>query len=87
MYATGYVFSKSFFTGWIIIGIVWMFMSFIFVGIYPIFEGRHSILSVCKQICSHLLVKCRTDNDTFQSNGEIKMTDANPSKNVPNLYI
>ena len=87
MYATGYVFSKSFFTGWIIIGIVWMFMSFIVVGIYPIFEGRHSILSVCKQICSHLLVKCRTDNDEFQSNDEIKMTDANPSKNVPNLYI
>ena len=48
MYGTAYVFTKPFFTGWIILGIIWMLISFIIVGIYPIIEGRHSIASVCK---------------------------------------
>ncbi|CAF1061659.1 unnamed protein product [Adineta steineri] len=40
MYGTAYVFSKSFFTGWVSIGIIWMFFSFCIVGIYPIVENQ-----------------------------------------------
>jgi uncharacterized membrane protein (DUF485 family) len=50
MYESSYVFSKSFFTGWVIVAIIWMFISFCIVGIYPVVEGRQSIMSVCKKI-------------------------------------
>lgn len=43
MYGTGYVFSKKFFTAWISVGIFWLFCSSVCVGLYPLYEGRHSM--------------------------------------------
>lgn len=43
MYGTGYVFSQKFFTGWVVVGIMWLFFSMFCVGLYPLFEGRHSL--------------------------------------------
>lgn len=43
MYGSGYIFSKPFFTFWAVIGIIWIFFSFFGVGLFPIFEGRHTI--------------------------------------------
>ena len=43
MYGSGYIFSKPFFTGWVVVGIIWIFCSFFGVGLFPIFEGRHTI--------------------------------------------
>jgi len=43
MYGTGYVFSEKFFTGWVVVGILWLFFSIFCVGLYPLFEGRHSL--------------------------------------------
>ena len=43
MYGTGYVFSQKFFTGWVVVGIMWLFFSMFCVGIYPVVEGRHSL--------------------------------------------
>ena len=40
MYGSGYVFSKPFFTGWVVVGIIWIFFSLGCVGIYPLWEGR-----------------------------------------------
>jgi Na+/proline symporter len=40
MYGSGYVFSKKFFTGWVVVGILWMFCSSFAVGLYPLWEGR-----------------------------------------------
>ncbi|EOD43650.1 putative urea active transporter protein [Neofusicoccum parvum UCRNP2] len=40
MYGSGYVFSKKFFTGWVVVGILWLFCSTACVGIYPLWEGR-----------------------------------------------
>jgi len=40
MYGTSYVFSKPFFTGWVVVGILWLFMSSFCVGVYPLWEGR-----------------------------------------------
>ncbi len=50
MYGSSYIFSKPFFTAWIIIGVVWMLISFIVVSIYPLIEGRQTIISVCKSL-------------------------------------
>jgi hypothetical protein len=43
MYGSGYVFSQKFFTGWVVVGILWLFCSIFMVGLYPLFEGRHSL--------------------------------------------
>lgn len=43
MYGSGYVFSKKFFTGWVVVGILWLFGSSFCVGLYPLWEGRHTM--------------------------------------------
>lgn len=42
LYGTAYIFSKSFFTGWVSVGILWLFCSAFCVGLYPLWEGRHT---------------------------------------------
>ncbi|KAL2007849.1 hypothetical protein VTN00DRAFT_7831 [Thermoascus crustaceus] len=44
MYGSSYVFSKPFFTGWVVVGIIWLFFTAIGVVIYPLWEGRESII-------------------------------------------
>ncbi|KAH9897323.1 Sodium:solute symporter family-domain-containing protein [Xylariomycetidae sp. FL2044] len=48
MYGSGYVFSKPFFTGWVVVGIIWIFCSSFTVGLFPLWEGRQSMIRVTK---------------------------------------
>lgn len=50
MYASSYIFSKPFFTGWVVVGIMWMFFSLGCVGLFPIWEGRANIAHTIKAI-------------------------------------
>jgi len=50
MYGSSYVFSKPFFTGWVTVGIIWIFGSLGAVGLFPIFEGRHTLKHTVKSI-------------------------------------
>lgn len=50
MYGSGYIFSKKFFTGWVSFGILWLFFSTTCVGLYPLWEGRHSMAHTAKSI-------------------------------------
>jgi len=50
MYGSGYIFSEKFFTGWIVVGILWLFISAGIVGVYPVFESRRTIWKVCKAL-------------------------------------
>jgi hypothetical protein len=43
LYGTGYIFSQSFFSGWVIVGIIWLLCSAMAVGVYPLWEGRKSL--------------------------------------------
>lgn len=54
MYGSGYIFSKPFFTGWISVGILWLFCSSFMVGIFPLWEGRHSMANTFKGIAKDL---------------------------------
>ncbi len=38
-----YIFSKSFFGGWITVSIMWQFFAFAAVVVYPLYDGRHEI--------------------------------------------
>lgn len=40
MYGSSYIFSKKFFTGWVSVGIFWLFCSAGCVGIFPLVQGR-----------------------------------------------
>ncbi|RYO84076.1 hypothetical protein DL766_008762 [Monosporascus sp. MC13-8B] len=50
MYGSAYIFSKPFFTGWVVVGIIWLFGSSIAVGLFPLWEGRHSMIRVVRGI-------------------------------------
>lgn len=69
MYGSGYVFSKPFFTGWVTVGIIWIFCSSGAVGIFPLWEGRHSIVRVTRGILG------MGKGDVFSEPIEGKVTD------------
>jgi Na+/proline symporter len=50
LYGTSYVFSKPFFTGWVIVGIIWLCGSCVAVGLFPLWQGRHSMRRVVGEI-------------------------------------
>ena len=50
LYGSSYVFSKPFFTGWVSVGILWLFCSLFMVGLFPLWEGRHSMANTFKGI-------------------------------------
>ena len=50
MYGSGYIFSKKFFTGWIAVGILCLFVSAACVGVYPLWEGRKTSARTLKAI-------------------------------------
>ncbi|CCK69656.1 Dur3p KNAG_0C05580 [Huiozyma naganishii CBS 8797] len=50
MYGTHYIFSKRFFTGWVVVLIIWIFISSFCVIIYPLYEGRHGLYTTFRGI-------------------------------------
>ena len=54
LYGSGYIFSKKFFTGWVSVGILWLFCSSFCVALYPLWEGRHSMAGTFKGIVRDL---------------------------------
>ena len=54
LYGTGYIFSKKFFTGWVSVGILWLFCSSFCVGLFPLWEGRYSMANTFRGIVHDL---------------------------------
>lgn len=50
MYGSSYVFSEKFFTGWVVVGIIWIFCSLFGVGLFPLWEGKASMMHTFKAI-------------------------------------
>ncbi|ODQ53354.1 Na+/solute symporter [Saitoella complicata NRRL Y-17804] len=46
MFGSSYVFSKSFFKGWVVVGCLWIFFALFSVGLFPLWEGRQGIATV-----------------------------------------
>ncbi|EFQ92407.1 hypothetical protein CFE70_010403 [Pyrenophora teres f. teres 0-1] len=76
MYGSSYVFSKKFFTGWVVVGILWMFCSCFAVGLYPLWEGRKTSVRTFKSIYWDITGK-RKPNKTMEMT-EGKGTDTPP---------
>lgn len=43
LYGTGYIFSKPFFRGWIVVFMVWLLVAFLYITFYPLYESRDAI--------------------------------------------
>ena len=71
MYGTGYIFSKRFFTGWIVVVFIWLFCSAICVGIYPLWEGRETCSRTIKAIIRDLSGGGRTSPSAVTTHGEV----------------
>ncbi|KAM3125677.1 hypothetical protein CJJ07_005093 [Candidozyma auris] len=50
MYGSGYIFSKKFFTGWIVVLFIWIWITAFVVIIGPIWEGRQGIYNTFRGI-------------------------------------
>ncbi|KAJ5758147.1 uncharacterized protein N7511_006841 [Penicillium nucicola] len=50
MYGSSYVFSRKFFTGWVVVGIIWLFFTLFGVVVFPLYEGRESIWRVARMM-------------------------------------
>lgn len=70
MYGTGYIFSKKFFTGWVVVGILWMFCSAFCVGLYPLWEGRKTSINTAKSIYLDLTGKRKPPRGPVVTEGE-----------------
>ncbi|KAF7973578.1 hypothetical protein HWV62_14858 [Athelia sp. TMB] len=46
MYGDGYIFSKTFFRGWVIVSLLWAFFAIFSVTVFPVIEGRHTLASI-----------------------------------------
>ena len=49
-----YVFTKSFFTGWVVVSGIWSILAFLAVGIYPLIEGYPAIRLVTSGLIAWL---------------------------------
>ncbi|KAK4696844.1 urea-proton symporter, partial [Lecanoromycetidae sp. Uapishka_2] len=50
MYGSAYIFSEKFFTGWVAVGIFWLFCSSAAVGIFPLVQGRKTFARTVKSM-------------------------------------
>ncbi|KAI6750496.1 hypothetical protein HG530_014777 [Fusarium avenaceum] len=50
MYAAKYTFSKEFFTAWTVVSLIWLWWTLLAVSFYPIWDGRHQIATVARNI-------------------------------------
>ncbi len=41
-----YVWSKAFFTGNAVVGFIWLYLALVMIGLYPLYDGRHSLKRV-----------------------------------------
>lgn len=76
MYASSYVFSKQFFTGWVVVGIIWMFFAVFCVGLYPLFEGRNSLARTAKFMIRDMTGKRRKRNIAIEGQRETSETSS-----------
>ncbi|KAF2839223.1 urea active transporter [Patellaria atrata CBS 101060] len=76
MYGSGYIFSKKFFTGWVVVGIMWLFFSSFCVGIYPLWEGRATSARTFKAIFLDITGKRKPGRVTH---GEVREVEGSGS--------
>ena len=72
MYASKYVFGKTFFAAWLVVAIIWLWGTLIVVGLYPIVDGRYQILEVWRavRVGGHRKTKRGASRDESSESGD-----------------
>ncbi len=85
LYGTGYIFSKPFFTGWVVVGIIWIFCSLGAVGIFPVYQGRHTLYNTFKFIFLDVTGKKHPKTIHAETQAAVTPGDVTPpeKKDVP----
>lgn len=50
MYGQKYIMSKPFFKGWIVVSIIWLFIAFLYITFYPVYESWSSICEFYRKV-------------------------------------
>ncbi|KAK3315878.1 urea active transporter [Apodospora peruviana] len=50
MYASKYIFNAGFYTAWLVVGVIWLWITLLVVGFYPIIDGRVEIMEVWRAV-------------------------------------
>lgn len=74
MYASKYVFSRSFFIAWIVVAIVWLWGTLFIAGFFPIIDGRGQLRQIW-----NALRKTDTQSETkVESSGSSQIVAEDP---------
>jgi hypothetical protein len=82
MYGTSYVFSKKFFTGWVVVGLLWLFCTLFGVVVFPLYEGRESIVRVVRMMSLDLMGRKPTMYRGQKTDGAQASGIATPTEKV-----
>ncbi|KAI7548466.1 hypothetical protein KC319_g14540 [Hortaea werneckii] len=81
MFGSGYIFSKSFYTGWVVVGIIWLFCSSGVVVFLPLWQSRETIAHTFRSVGRDLSGKGRPvwRPETMEGQGvEVQTTMTTP---------
>ena len=78
LFGTGYIFDKSFFTGWIVVGIIWLFFSTGIVVFLPLWQSRRTIAHTTKSVFADITGKGGRRGKPEVMQGEAADEDATP---------
>lgn len=86
MYGSSYVFSKQFFTGWVTVGIIWLFGTAFGVVLFPLWEGRatmeHTFTSMYLELMGRKKPVKAVQEQDFAAVEEPKSGDRTPVEKV-----
>lgn len=85
MYGSGYIFSETFFRGWVIVSLLWAFGAIFAVSILPIVEGRRVIASVAKDGYNKVFGFKGEEKEAGYSISGGETPDGSESKELPRL--
>jgi len=74
MYAAKYVFSKTFFSAWIVIAVIWLWGTLFVAGFYPIIDGRGQLIAIYKALRDGTEVKAEdeaVESETTSNNEDV----------------
>lgn len=84
LYGSHYIFSKSFFTGYIVVSFIWAFFAAIFVTIYPVAESYKGIITFFKNIFNNYHNKNLYSDETI-NHIEAVMSNMSSTRNEDRL--
>jgi len=80
LFGTGYVFNKSFFTGWVVVGIIWLFFSTAVVVFLPLWQSRRTISHTFKSVVADITGKGTKRGRPEVMQGEAVSGDVTPAQ-------